>query len=153
MSVKSSALRLSIDSLLVFRASGLATVAASNGSANPLTLDVLTAYWNAGDDANSKQFAIQAQVESISAASGSPTATFSVRVDNDAAFGSATTIESAAALTAAGTVTILVSREQIEAALVTQTGVPVYLDVYMTIGGGATTPAVAWNAYASPLVG
>lgn len=154
MSVKTTINRFTLDSLTVFRASGLATVAASNGSTNPLTLDELSAYWNAGDNANLFEFAIRAQAESIGAASGSPTVVFTVQVDVSTAFSTAVTIATSPTLTAAGTVVLAVDREAILAAQATlgATG-PLYLQVYMTLAGGATTPAVAWNAYPAPFAG
>jgi len=154
MSVKTTANRFSLDALTVFRASGLATVAASGGSTNPLTLDELVAYWNAGDNANQYEFAIRAQAESIGAASGSPTVTFSVQVDVSTAFSTAVTVATSTVLTAAGVAVLVVDREAILAAQATlaSTG-PLYLQVYMTLAGGATTPAVAWNAYPAPFAG
>ena len=159
MSVKTSANRFPIDALSIFRAAGLATVAVSTGSTNAMTLDQLSSYWSAGENASLLQFAIECQVESIGQASGGPaTATFSVQIDTDSAFTSpvAITVETSKVMSAAGFTTLLVDREKINEALTAlsvTTGVPVYLQVYITIGGGATTPAVPWNAYASPLLG
>lgn len=171
MSVNTSANRFPIDALTVFRASGLATVAASGGSTGAigaagvstgyLTLDELAAYWNTNDNANLQQFAIRGAVESIGQASGGPaTASFTVRIDSDPAFTSPAAVveETSVVLSAAGSFVLVVAKEQIANALATlavgtTVATPVYLDVYLTIGGGATTPAVAWNAYAAPLVG
>lgn len=154
MSVKTTANRFVLDALTVLRASGLAAVVATGGSANPITLDELIAYWNVGDNANLFEFAIRAQAESIGAASGTPTVVFSVQVDVSNAFGSAVTVATSPTLTAAGVVVLTVTREGILAAQATlaSTG-PLYLQVLMTLAGGATTPVVAWNAYAAPFAG
>jgi hypothetical protein len=167
MSVLTSNNRFAIDALTVFRAAGLTTVGASGGSTGAIgatgvatgymTLDELTSYWATNDNANLLEFAIVAQVESIGSASGAPSAKFTVRMDSDTAFSSPTPVteDTGVVLTAAGTTVLTVTREQINDALATlavgnTTATPVYLDVYFTLGGTTTTPAVAWNAYASP---
>lgn len=160
MTVHSSASRFPFDALLSF---GSVAGAVSAGSPNPLSLDILSSYWDTNADANSMQFAVVVTVASIVGGTA-PTVSFSLQVDTDPAFTSpaAVTIGSVSP-TAAGTYSILVSREQIEAALTTlgvalPTGVnPVaavaaYLQVASTLGGTANA-TVAWSAYASPLVG
>lgn len=170
MSVLSSANRFSIDASTIFRASGAAAITASAGSTGAIgaagvvtgymTLDELVAYWSINDNANLNAFAIRCAVESITATNGTPTATFTVRVDSDTAFTSPTAVteDTSVALNAAGAFVLVVTREQINNALATlavgtTTATPVYLDVYMTIAGGSTSPSIVWNAYAAPLVG
>lgn len=171
MSAKSSANRFTLDALTVFRASGLTTVGASGGSTGAigasgvstgyLTLDQLAAYWNTGDNANLEQFAVVCQIESLGSASGAPSVSFKLRISTDASFSSPAPIVEVTGPTYAAAVNqavLVLTREQINDALTalsvsTTTPTPVYLDVYMTLGGTTTTPAVAWNAYAAPIPG
>jgi hypothetical protein len=166
MSVKASANRFALDALTNLRAAGQAALTATaKSTANAsdvgyLTLDQLSSYWAMGDNANLLSFALNCTVESVTQVSGTPTIQFSVIVDTDPAFTSpsAITVVTGEAMTATGSNVLEVNREDILEAIVAlggpfTTATPVYLAVTATIAGGASSPQIAWNAYAAPLAG
>ena len=166
MSVKSSANRFALDSLTNLRAAGQAALVATAKSTynaadvGYLTLDQLSSYWAMGDQANLLNFNLRCTVESITQVSGTPTIVFTAIVDTDPTFTSpsAITVATAYVMSATGYADLEIDREILNSAIVAlggpfTTATPVYLAVTGTIGGGASSPQIAWNAYVSPLAG
>jgi len=144
MAVRSGSNRFSFDALLSFRLAGVPGMTATAASGF-LPLDNVTGYWTAGDlniSAEPFEFAVEVQVESISGAGASVAYTVEVATDN--LFTAPVTVADTT-VSAAGLSTLMVSREAINAA-----GPMAFIRVKATISG--TTPVVAWNAYAAPVV-
>jgi hypothetical protein len=144
MPVNASVSRFPVDAELVLRAEGLGTVtAATNSGAYVLPRD--DSYWGF-DIITDHEMAVVIEVESVDTTTGDETYTFSVVVDDSAAFSSASTIVSKA-FTAAGTYVLPITREQINKADSTAT----HLRVQLAVAG--TTPICAFNVRLAPLVG
>lgn len=146
MSVKASFNRFSLDAETVLRAAGSAAITSTGGSGG-LALDALTAYWNAGDVANSHEMAVVVQVEAVDTVTGDETYVFAIEVDSVADFSDTPTKLVTRTVTAAGRFVLMVTRED----LVGAGADAKYLRVHATIGG--TTPSVTYNAYVAPVVG
>jgi hypothetical protein len=150
MSVKASANRFALDSLLVLRASGLAGVTTTTATGS-IALDILTSYWASGDDAEPAQFAIETQIESISGTT--PTLTYHVQVAaaTDSAFGTPVEVLVSETLSATGWTTLAITEEALNAAIAQLGSNAGFVRVNAVVTG--TSPVIAFNAYLSPLVG
>lgn len=146
MSVKASFNRFSLDAETVLRAENSAAVTASGGSGT-LSLDALSAYWNAGDLASKHEFAVIVHVDAVETGVGDETYEFAMQVDSVKEFSDSPVKLSAKDVDAAGRYVFLVSRDEVEAADVNAA----HLRVLATLGGAA--PSVTYHAYVAPLVG
>lgn len=144
MPVNSSVSRFHLDNDTVLRARGLAAVSADTAS-TALPLDVLSSYWDNGELANSLQFAVIVEIESLSLGGG--TLDIQVQVDDAVGFPSPVIVQNRAAA-ATGRLVFVLTREQINAADINATHIRVFADLT-----GGTSPQFAFSAFLSPLVG
>jgi hypothetical protein len=160
MSVKTSTNRFPLDALTVlhpttypvaatsiFPGTPSTPVTASGASANYIPLDVLTAYWNTGDDANLLETAV---VLEVTALTGTGTYSVAVQVAPDAGVFASPVAIGTLAITQTGRAVITVNRDDIVAALGGSETAGA-LRLYFTLGG--TSPSITVAAYVAPLTG
>ena len=151
MSVFASSNRFSLDALDVLRPAGEAAVVATTPTDNSYALEILQAYWAAGDLGTQRQFALIFTTESLVA--GGATFAFQVEVATTAVFTTPVVVGGPFAVSAAGSqVVIPIAREDIVTALGGPDASLVgYLRGKVVVTGG-TTPSVGWNCFIAPLV-
>ena len=144
MTVSSSLVRFNVDAELALRAEGLPNITADAAS-DPLSLDRLSAYWNAGEIATPQQFAIFGSVSALDATTGDETYDIEVQVDSDTTFGSPVVIKTVR-VTKLGLFVIPSVREQLEAV-----ADAAFLRLNVDVAG--TTPIFNYYAYATSYQG
>lgn len=144
MTVSSSLVRFNVDAELALRVEGLANITADAAS-DALSLDRLSAYWNAGEIATPQQFVIFGAASVLDATTGDETYEFEVQVDSDETFASPVVIKTVA-VSRLGLFVIPIVREELEA-------VPDAAFLRLNANVAGTTPIFNYYAYASSYQG